>query len=124
MLPDHAIVDIGPEHLLMHALYQVSGVPQVPSIQFWRQSGGRSTSERGAESATPHFRGIFDEDGRPMVIMTHNTDIADGWEREGEDDDFFYAFSPEAYALGINIVLYGMWTRPNGSRLRLHYTSR
>ena len=42
------------------------------------------------------------------MIMTHNTDIADGWEREGEDDDFFYAFSPEAYALGINIILYAM----------------
>ena len=41
-----------------------------------------------------------------MVIMTHNTDIADGWEREGEDDAFFYRFSPDAYALGINIILY------------------
>ena len=40
--------------------------------------------------------------------MTHNTDIADGWEREGEDDDFFYTFSPEAYAIGINIILYSM----------------
>jgi len=107
VLPNHAIVDIGPDHLLMHALYEVSDVPQVPSIQFWRRSGGY-TSERGADSATPHFRGIFDDDGRPMVIMTHNTDIADGWEREGEDPDFFYSFSPEAYALGINIILYAL----------------
>ena len=106
VLPNHAIVDIEPDHMLMHALYEVPGVPQVPSIQFWRRSGRRSTSEQGAASQTPHLRGIFDEDGRPLVIMTHNTDIADGWEREGEDDDFFYAFSPEAYALGINIVLY------------------
>ena len=106
VLPNRPIVDIEPEHMLMHALYEVPSVPQVPSIQFWRRSGRRSTSEQGAASQTPHLRGIFDENGRPMVIMTHNTDIADGWEREGEDDDFFYAFSPEAYALGINIVLY------------------
>jgi hypothetical protein len=42
------------------------------------------------------------------VIATHNTDIADGWEREGEDWDFFYTFSPKSYALGINIILYAM----------------
>jgi hypothetical protein len=92
----------------MHALYNVDEVPQVPSIQFWLQNGRRYTSERGSESATAHFRGIFDEEGRPLVLMTHNTDIADGWEREGEDEDFFYTFSPESYALGINIVLYSM----------------
>jgi hypothetical protein len=108
ILPEYPIVDIDPDHMVMHALYNVDEVPQVPSIQFWRQNGRRYTSERGSESATPHFRGIFDEEGRPLVLMTHNTDIADGWEREGEDEDFFYTFSPESYALGINIVLYSM----------------
>jgi hypothetical protein len=108
VLPEYAIVDIAPEHMVMHALYEVPGVVQVPSIQFWRRNGRRYTSEQGAASAVPHFRGIFDEEGRPLVLMTHNTDIADGWEREGEDDDFFYTFSPESYALGINIVLYSM----------------
>ena len=48
------------------------------------------------------------DDVVPLVIMTHNTDIADGWEREGEDDEFFYSFSPDAYALGINIILYAL----------------
>ena len=46
------------------------------------------------------MHGIMDESGRLMVIMTHNTDIADGWEREGEDDEFFFLFSPNAYAVG------------------------
>jgi hypothetical protein len=43
-----------------------------------------------------------------MVVMLHNTDIPDGWEREGEDPAYFYRFSPEAYAVGINIALYAM----------------
>ena len=43
-----------------------------------------------------------------MVIMTHNTDIADGWEREGEDDEFFYRFSIRAYPVGVNIAIYAM----------------
>ena len=43
-----------------------------------------------------------------MVIMTHNTDIADGWEREAEDDESFYRFSIRAYPLGVNIAIYAM----------------
>ena len=43
-----------------------------------------------------------------MVLMTHNTDISDAWEREGEDPRFFYRFSPNGYAVGINVILYAM----------------
>lgn len=108
VLPEYPIVDVGPDHLIMQALYDVPEIPQVPSIQFWRRSGRSQTSEQGSASAVPHLRAIFDDQGRPLVIMTHNTDIADGWEREGEDDEFFYSFSPDAYALGINIILYAL----------------
>ena len=108
VLPEYPIVDIDPDHMMMHALYEVENIPQIPSIQWWRRNGRRGTSERGRESETPHLRAIFDPEGRPLVVMTHNTDIADGWEREGEDYDFFYEFSPEAYALGINVVLYSL----------------
>jgi hypothetical protein len=48
---------------------------------------------------------IADSAGRIMVVMTHNTDIGDSWEREGEAPDFFRLFSPDGYALGINVVL-------------------
>lgn len=107
ILPEYQIVDIKPDHPLFSTYYAVKRVPQVPSIQHWRQTGGQ-TSERGPESAVPHIRGIFDEHGRLLVLMTHNTDIADGWEREGEDDQFFYAFSPEAYAMGLNVAIWAM----------------
>jgi Domain of unknown function (DUF4159) len=105
---DYPIVDIPPDHELFKGLYRIEEVPQIPSIQHWYWSGG-TTSERGWESAQPHCRGIFDRDGRLMVVMTHNTDIADGWEREGEDEEFFELFSvTKAYPMGINIVLYAM----------------
>lgn len=104
----YPIVDIPRDHPIFQTFFTVREVPQVPSIQFWRRSGGTATSERGAESAQPHFRGIFDEKGRLMVVMTHNTDIADGWEREGEEEEFFYRFSIRAYPLGINIAIYAL----------------
>lgn len=108
ILPGYAIVDVDPDHMLFNALYDVPEVPQIPSIQWWNRNGREGSSERGSATATPHLRAIFDEEGRPLVLMTHNTDIADGWEREGEDDVFFYLFSPGAYALGINVALYSM----------------
>ena len=70
--------------------------------------GQGSECERGEESRVPHFRGIRDKNGRIMAVMTHNSDVADSWEREGEDPDFFYQFSPDGYALGINVLLYAM----------------
>lgn len=70
--------------------------------------GGTTTSERGADSAEAHFRVIRDRRGRIMVAMTHNTDVADSWEREGEDPGFFYQFSPAGYAFGINVLLHAM----------------
>jgi hypothetical protein len=103
----YPMVDIPNDHPMLHTLFQVGRIPQAPSLQFWLQTGGR-TSERGAESAERHVRMILDERGRVMVIMTHNTDIADTWEREGEDPGYFYAFSPEGYAFGIDVVLYSM----------------
>jgi hypothetical protein len=101
------IVDIPSSHPIMRTLYEVARVPQVAHISFWRYSGGR-TSERGQDSAEVHFRGIQDSRERLMVIMTHNTDIADTWEREGANHDFFSLFSPNGYALGVNVVLYAM----------------
>ena len=39
-----------------------------------------------------------------MVVMTHNTDISDTWEREGENREYFDRFSPDGYAVGVNII--------------------
>ncbi len=103
----YPIVDLPIEHALFSTLFNVWEVPQIANIGFWRRSGGR-TSERGRDSAEPHFRVIFDERGRIMVAMTHNTDIQDAWEREGDDPRFFENFAPDGYSLGINVLVYAM----------------
>ena len=105
---EYPIVDIPLNHEIFNTFFTIREVPQIPSIQHWRRSGGSTTSERGWETREPHFRGIFDKFGRLMVIITHNTDIADGWEREGEDDEYFYRFSLKSYPFGINIVIYAL----------------
>jgi hypothetical protein len=105
---EYPIFDIPNTHPVMHALYDVQEIPQVPSINFWYRGGRGRTSERGADSAEVHFRGIQDASGRLMVLMSHNTDIADTWEREGESPEYFDRFSPRGYAIGVNIVVYAM----------------
>ena len=101
------IVDIPVTHSMFQTVYTVKRILQVPAISQWRRTGGE-TSERGAQSAVVNTRGIFDDKGRLMVLMTHNTDISDTWEREGEDVEYFYRFSPEGYAIAINVMVYVM----------------
>ncbi|MGE0443883.1 MAG: DUF4159 domain-containing protein [Vicinamibacterales bacterium] len=104
---DFPIRDVPLDHPIYRTHFEVKELPQIPSIQFWRTSGG-GTSERGIDSAEPRMRAIFDERGTIMVLMTHNTDISDAWEREGEDPRFFYNFSPDGYAVGINVIIYAL----------------
>jgi Domain of unknown function (DUF4159) len=102
------IMDVPLNDPLLRSLFTVTEIPQITNIQFWRGTEGRNTSERGEDSREAHLRAIRDHHGRIMVLMTHNTDVADSWEREGEDPGFFYQFSPNGYALGVDVLLHAM----------------
>ncbi len=104
---EYPIVDIPTTDPIFRSMFNLVQVPQIPSIQYWQSSGG-GISERGPDSEDPHFRGIYDAHGNLMVVMTHNTDISDAWERELDDPRFFYSFSPIGYSFGVNVVLYSL----------------
>jgi len=106
----YPIVDLTPpnDHPLWHTMFNVTRLPQIASIQTWRRTGGGTIERWNVEGAPPDARGIADTHGRLMVVMIHNSDIPDPWEREGEDTDYFFRFSPDAYAIGIDLVLYAM----------------
>jgi hypothetical protein len=109
-LPAHEypIEDVPLSDPIFRSMLEVKKIPQVTGIGFWRSVRGRTTSERGEETAVPHFRAVRDAHGRMMVLMTHNTDLSNAWERETEDPAYFYQFSVEGYALGINVLLHAM----------------
>jgi hypothetical protein len=104
---EYPIQDLPLAHPIFRTQFDVKEFPQIPSIQSWRTNPSE-TSERGSDSAEPHARAISDRHGNVMVLMTHNTDISDAWEREGEDARYFFSFSPKGYAVGINVILYAM----------------
>ena len=105
---EYPIEDVTLDDPVLRSMFDVHKIPQITNIQFWRGVSGHTTSERGDDSAEPHLRVIRDTHGQIMVLMTHNTDVADSWEREGEDPGFFYQFSPDGYAFGINVLLHAM----------------
>jgi len=102
----YPIVDLPLTHPVFHELLFVDHMPQIPG--FGGGVGGRSTSERGEDSAVPHARAILDDHERVMVLITFNTDFGDSYEREDQDPVYFQRFSVIGYAFGINALLYSM----------------
>jgi hypothetical protein len=108
VFPERKWQEVPLEHEIFHIVYDLKEKPQVPSIHAW-QRGFTHELGHGGNTETPHYRAIFDDDGRIMVFICHNTDLGDGWEREGENHEYFEEFSvKKSYPLGINIVTYAM----------------
>ena len=97
-----------PDHPMWNTMFRVTSIPQMASIQTWRRSRGGTIERWNEDGSPPDVRGIADDHGRIMVLMVHNTDLPDPWEREGEESDYFFRFSPEAYTVGIDILLYAL----------------
>jgi hypothetical protein len=110
VFPKKDIVDLTIDHPIFHCVFDLQEMPQVPALQ--AALDGRpygKTWERGEEGRVPHYRAIYDEKGRMMSIICHNTDLGDGWEREGENHWYFKEFSEKkAFPMGINIVFWAM----------------
>lgn len=105
VFPDRKLEDVPLDHEIFNLVYQLKEKPQIPSIGHFRM--GYTSDRWDAEHA--NYRCMKDDDGRIVVMVCHNTDLGDGWEREGEDSTYFNRFSEKfAYPLGINIVMYAM----------------
>jgi hypothetical protein len=104
---EYPIIDLASNHPLFSSQFVIQKVPQIASINYWAGSGG-DTSERGADSAQAHARAVLDKHGNIMVLMTHNTDLGDSFEREADDPQYFYQMSVPGYAFGVNALLYAL----------------
>ncbi|MGE3778632.1 MAG: DUF4159 domain-containing protein, partial [Pirellulaceae bacterium] len=101
VFPDREPQELPLEHEVFHCVYDLPEKPQIPSIHAW--ASGYATERSDAPEA--YYKGVFDDKGRMMMIICHNTDLGDGWEREGEDPEYFREFSEKrSYPLGINII--------------------
>lgn len=114
-LPDLQWKEIPKDHPILSIVFPLESCPQVPARDFaeggWQwDPPGIHRQPAGGEAGVNKvgFRGWFDDDGRLMAVATFNTDIGDGFEREGYDQWYFENFSIQSYAMGINIVVYAL----------------
>jgi len=111
VFPDREPEEVPLEHEIFNCVYRLKEKPQVPSIHMAEagRSQGITHEFHGSGSETVHYRAIYDDRGRMMAFICHNTDLGDGWEQEGADPWYFTEFSEKkAYPMGINIVVYAM----------------
>ena len=109
VFPDRDAVDLPLEHPIFHTVYDLKQKPQIPGIDVARRMRGTNVTWERYDAREVHYRGLFDDMGRMMAIICHNTDNGDAWEREGEEEWYFREFSEKfAYPMGINIVMYAM----------------
>lgn len=120
VLPDRRWEDLSIDHPIFHCVVDLKGPLsqlQIPNVLIGRRANEtgitwethEDLSGRRHECRDIHFRVLYDDKHRIMVLGCYNTDNGDGWEREGEDQYFFHRFSENiAYPLAINIVFYSM----------------
>src|SRR5262249_12286020 len=70
VFPDRPIVEIEDENAIFHTVYDLDERYQVPGQWALR----RGTTYRN-DGETPHWRGIYDDQGRLMVAISFNSDL-------------------------------------------------
>ena len=114
VLPGREWRVLSADHPIFHTVFDLNdGMPQIPALPF--ASPGGSTAEApnahkfpAGSLDEPQMRAWLDDDGRIMVLATHNTDVGDGWEREAYGEWYFETFSTKSYMVGVNVVVYAM----------------
>jgi hypothetical protein len=109
VFPEREPRELDIDHPIFNCVFPLKSKPQIPSIYRWYDLRGTGITWERSDAETPHYKGIFDDKDRMMVVICHNTDLGDGWEREGDNIEYFREMSePKAYPLGINIVFWAM----------------
>ena len=105
VLPDRPIVEIPDDDPLMNVFFNLGDRIQIPGLRHLvlYRDGQIGTRMEGP----PHWRGIYDDQGRLEVAINFNMDMGDAWEHA--DDPWYPApMTGQAYRLGVNYVIYAM----------------
>jgi hypothetical protein len=102
VFPDRAIVDIPIDDPVFHVAYDLNEQVQIPGIQSLYTG---LTYEH--DGFTPHWRGIYDDEGRLMVVINFNMDLGDAWEH-ADVPEYSLLYTTRAYKYAINYILYAM----------------
>ena len=103
ILPTAEIKDIPRDHTIFHQFYDIDKIIQVPSLAY-AYNGGITWEQDGF---VPECKGVWDDRGRLMIVINHNTDLGDAYEHA--DNPLYPSyFSGYAYRVAINFILYSL----------------
>ena len=102
VFPDRPIVDLANKDAVFHVLFDVDQRVQIPNVR-----GAISGQSWEKDGFTPHWRGIFDDEGRLMVGINFNMDLGDAWEH-ADNPQYPQPLTLLAYHFGIDYILYSM----------------
>ena len=101
ILPNVEIKDIPQDHTIFHQFFDIDKIIQVPSLAYV-YNGGITWEQDGFVA---ECKGIWDDNGRLMVMINHNTDLGDAYEW-ADEPKYPEAFSHYAYQVAVNAILY------------------
>ena len=104
VFPDRPVVEIADSDPVFHVLYDLVERPQIPNLWLASSGTGRTWEEDGY---TPHWRGIYDDEGRLVVMINFNMDLGDAWEH-ADSPAYPQPLTALAYRFGINYLMYAM----------------
>jgi uncharacterized protein DUF4159 len=102
VFPDRPIVDIPNDDPIFHVLWDLSDRFQVPGQQYL--FSGSLYEQDGVD---PHWRGIYDDQGRIMVAICHDMDLGDSWEH-ADNPEYPEKFSAMGMRIAVNYIVYAM----------------
>jgi len=105
IFPDRPIVDLPDDHPIFHIVYDLPNMSkqQLPNMNSL-YAGGRGYLGDGA---VPRWRGIFNDDGRLMVLIAFNNDVADSWQW-ADNPNYPADRATLGLQIGVNIAVYSM----------------
>jgi len=103
ILPGAEIKNIPMDHPIFHSFYDIDKIIQVPSLAY-TINGGITYEQDGFVG---ECKGVFDDHGRLVIVINHNTDLGDAyeWADEPRYPNYFSSF---AYRVAINSILYAL----------------
>jgi hypothetical protein len=108
VFPDREPIDLPLDHQIFHIVYDLKEKYQVPNISIGTNSRGSRTWEE-QDWKDVHYCAFYDDKGRMVAFISHNSDLGDGWEEEATDPFYFQTFSePMAYPIGFNVIVYAL----------------
>jgi hypothetical protein len=97
VLPGRAIIDVPESDALHSIMFDLDERTQIPGERhLW-----------GGMEGPPHWRGIYDDHGRLLVAINHNSDMGDAWEH-ADDPGYPVPMTSTAYRFGVNYVIYAL----------------